>query len=259
MWDDYLQNRREREVRKAAEFTNPRAGATVEALTDSEGKQANTIAEKEEMLRGESFPLNDGDKYYEQLPVGQAHERITEQSVKRALILQLVKNAPGQDKLLFGAIWLLWKWNRTRIVGLTKAAVRTGHHPAVWQRSSGVVRRKPRTEDYTKLKSYQTISLLSCMGKVVEKVVAALLSNEAERRAMWSDSQFGSRQKRSDIDAAAIIVDRAQAAWKEDNITSVHLMDIKGAFPSVARGRLFHAMKAKKIDRDSIQWTEICL
>jgi hypothetical protein len=30
------------------------------------------------------------------------------------------------------------------------------------------------------------------MGKVVEKVVAELLSDEAERRALLSDSQFGS-------------------------------------------------------------------
>jgi hypothetical protein len=33
-------------------------------------------------------------------------------------------------------------------------------------------------------------------------------------------------------------------------------MDIKAAFPSVARGRLIHAMKAKKIDGDLIRWTE---
>jgi hypothetical protein len=132
--------------------------------------------------------------------------------------------------------------NRTSIVGLTKAAVQTGRHPAVWKRTSGVVIRNPGKEDYTKLKSYRTISLLSCMGKVIEKVVAELLSDKAERRALLSDGQFGSRKKRSAIDAAAIMVDRAHAAWKEDNITGVLLMDIKAAFPSVARGRLIHAL-----------------
>jgi len=78
--------------------------------------------------------------------------------------------------LSFGAIWVLWKRNRTRIVGQTKAAVGTGRHPAAWKRASRVVIRKPGKEDFTKLKSYETISLLSCMGKVVEKVVAELLS-----------------------------------------------------------------------------------
>jgi len=60
-------------------FTNPRARATVEVLTDREAKQANTIAEKEEVLRGESFPLNNGDQYYKLPPAGQDHECITEQ------------------------------------------------------------------------------------------------------------------------------------------------------------------------------------
>jgi len=125
--------------------------ATVEALTDREGKQASTIAEKPEMLRGESFPLNDGEQYYELPPAGQALERITKQSVERALFSQSVKKAPGPDKLSFGAIRLLWMWNRTRIVGLKKAAVQTGCYSAVWKRVSGVVIRKPGKEDYTKL------------------------------------------------------------------------------------------------------------
>jgi hypothetical protein len=34
----------------------------VEALKDRDRKEANTIAEKEKMLRGESFPLNEGDQ-----------------------------------------------------------------------------------------------------------------------------------------------------------------------------------------------------
>jgi len=62
MWNDYVQTLRGGEVRRAAKFTNPRAGAAVEPLTDREGKPVNTIAEKEEMLRGKSFPLDDGDQ-----------------------------------------------------------------------------------------------------------------------------------------------------------------------------------------------------
>jgi len=138
-WDDYLQNVTGGEVWRAAKFTNPQAGATVEELTDIEWKQANTIAEKEEMLRGESFPLNDGYQYCELPPAGQAHEGITEHSVERAVFSESVNKAPGPDKLSFGAIRLLWKWNRTRIVGLTKAAVQTGRHPAIWKRASEVV------------------------------------------------------------------------------------------------------------------------
>jgi hypothetical protein len=82
MRDIYWQNLKGGKIWRAAKFSNTQAGATMEARTHREGKQANTIAEKQEMLQGESFPLNDGDKYYELPPAGRAHKPITEQSVK---------------------------------------------------------------------------------------------------------------------------------------------------------------------------------
>jgi len=85
MWSDYLQNLRGAEVWRAAKYVDPRVGATVEALTDREGTQANTAIEKEEMLRLESFPMNDDDQYYELPPAGSAHTNVTEKAVERAL------------------------------------------------------------------------------------------------------------------------------------------------------------------------------
>jgi hypothetical protein len=147
----------------------------------------------------------------------------------------LVKKAPRPDKLLFSIIRLIWKWDKERIVRLTKAAIRTGRHPAIWKLASGVGIRKTRKHDFTRLKAYRSISLLSCMGKVVEKVVAELLSDEAQRRELLSDGQFGSRKGRSAMDAAAIMVDKAHATWRNGHITGVLLVDIKAAFPSVAK------------------------
>jgi hypothetical protein len=56
-----------------------------------------------------------------------------------------------------------------------------------------------------KLKAYRTISVLSCMGQGVEKVVVELLSEEAEPRGVLSDGQFGNRQRRSAIDTAVVL------------------------------------------------------
>ena len=68
MWSEYLQNLRRAEVWRAARYTNPQAGTTVEALTDREGKHAYTSLEKEVMVRRESFPPNDDDEDYELPP-----------------------------------------------------------------------------------------------------------------------------------------------------------------------------------------------
>jgi hypothetical protein len=71
--------------------------------------------------------------------------------------------------LAFGAKRLHWKWDKERIVRLMRAAIRTGRHPAVLKLASGLVIHKPGKDDYTKLKAYVSISLLSCIGKVVKK------------------------------------------------------------------------------------------
>ena len=62
-----------------------------------------------------------------------------------------------------------------------------------------MVIRKPGKDDYTQLKDYRIISLLSCMGNVVEKVVTELLSEEAERSGQLRDGQFRCTKGRSAI------------------------------------------------------------
>jgi hypothetical protein len=233
-------------------FANPEAGMTMETLTDRDGKQANTIAQKEEVLRQELFPPNKYDLYFELPQGGQAHQSITEQTVERAPFSQSVKNAPGRDTLCFGALRLLWKWDKERSVELAKGAVRTGRHATVWRQAGGVVILTRREDNYTKLMAFRSFSLLSCMGKVVQNVVAELLAEEAVRSGPLSDGQFGSRKARSAIDTAAIMVDSTHAAYREGTIASVVLMDINAAFPSVGRERLFLTMKARGIDRDLI-------
>ena len=126
-----MQNLRGAEVWRAAKHVDPPVGAMVEGITDREGKQVNTAIDKQEMLTLESFPLNDDDQYYELLPACSAHTKVAEKAVQRALHSQSVKKAPGPDKLSIGAVRLLWKWDKQRIVALAKATIDTGRHPAV--------------------------------------------------------------------------------------------------------------------------------
>jgi len=53
--------------------------------------KANTIIEKAEMLRRETFPTNEYDQYFELPEAGQAQQSVTEQAVERAVFSQSVK------------------------------------------------------------------------------------------------------------------------------------------------------------------------
>jgi len=255
MYSEYMQNRRGAAVWRAAQGANPWAGMTVDSLTYTEGKQANTSLENREMLKRKSFPPNDDEMYYELLRAGTAHPPVAETEVERDRFSKSVTKAPGPVKPSFGAIRLLCKWDNERIVSLTKAAIRTRRHALVLKRASAVVIHMPCKDDYMQLNTYCSILLLSCMGKVVEKVVAELLPDWAERRGLLSDGQLGSGRGWAAIDVAANIVERAHAACRDGHIPGVLRMDIKAAFPSTAQIRLVNLMKVSQMDGHLIRWT----
>jgi len=146
----------------------------VEALTGRDAKQANTITDTEETLRRESFPPHEHDQYSKMPIGGQAHQSITEQVVERARTAQSVRQAPEPDKLSCAAVRPLWKWETDRMVELAMGVIRTRQHPGDCMRPSTIVIRKPGKDNYMKLKVYCSMCQLSCMGTVVETVVAEL-------------------------------------------------------------------------------------
>ena len=91
------------------------------------------------------------------------------------------------------------------------------------------------------------------MGKVVDNVAAELLQEEVERRWLLSDGQFRSSNGQSAINAEAIMVDRADAAWTTGHQPCMLRMDIKAAIPSVANGRLVKLIKVRQMDKDIVR------
>jgi hypothetical protein len=109
MWNDYLKNLREAGVWGAEMIASPRAGATVDVPMDRHGRQANIIIQREEGLRREFFPSNEHNQYFELSLARHMHQSVSEQVVEQPLFMQSVGNAPGADKLSFGAIHLVWE------------------------------------------------------------------------------------------------------------------------------------------------------
>lgn len=73
--------------------------------------------------------------------------------------------------------------------------MRLGHHPEKWKKARGVLLEKERKRDFTLVKSYRVISLLNCMGKILEKVIAEQLSQFCEESLKLHFGQMGARKK----------------------------------------------------------------
>jgi len=71
----------------------------------------------------------------------------------------------------------------------------TGRHPAVWKRATGVVICKPGKDDYTTLKAYRCISLLSCTGKEVDEVVVELCQKMPNNEGYCATDNLGAGRR----------------------------------------------------------------
>ena len=153
--------------------------------------------------------------------------------VREALFTQAVNKAPGVDGISFKALRLLWPWAEDRIVSLVRGCIIKGYHPCTWKTAKGILLRKQGKPTYTAAKAYRVISLLSCLGKVVEKVVATWITNFCEKEDTFHRGQFGCRRGRGTSDAVAQLVAKVEKAWGTKRTTLALLLNIKGAFDRV--------------------------
>ena len=87
-------------------------------------------------------------------------------------------------------------------------------------------------------KSYRVVSLLNCLEKVAEKIIAARLSNTAEISDFLDTDQIDDRRQKSAIDAVLSLVHDIQLAKHEKKVTSVLFMNIKEAYDHVSVNHL---------------------
>ena len=94
------------------------------------------------------------------------------------------------------------------------------------------------------------------LGKLIESVVAELLSYVAESYELLPPQHFGGRPGRTGEDAMAILSERIYHAWKEREVYSVVFMDVAGAFNNVHHKRLAHNLRKRMVPEFIVKWTE---
>ena len=237
-------------------FTKSKGMATTPTLRGPGGELATSINEKEALIRETAFPPAPGDNDAIEIPHGTWHTQIDEDTVKKALFHQAVQKAPGIDRLNFRALRLLWEWDNVRIVALARQCFRLGIHPRAWKTAKGILLRKPNKPDYTLVKAYRVISLLNCLGKVVEKIAAEAIADHCEATDGLHAGQMGCRKQRSAVDAVACLIQSTQEAWRRKQLMAALFMDVKGAFDHVNPRRLVIRMTELGLDGDLIRWVQ---
>jgi len=242
---------------RALKYTKPQAPSHTPAIKISgvDGRADKIVAtaeEKEEIFMAQAFPS-------QAVVVGDASfpDSVAEVSaceVREALFTQAVKKAPGVDGIGFRALRLLWRWAEERVVSLVRGCIRIGYHPCTWKTAKGILLRKQGKPTYTAAKAYRVISLLSCLGKVVEKAVATWITNFCEKEDTFHRGQFGCRRGRGTSDAVAQLVVKVEKAWSTKRTALALLLDVKGAFDRVDKTQLLRRMTQVGIAGNIVRW-----
>lgn len=149
--------------------------------------------------------------------------------------------APGLDgirnillkKLPFRALIL--------IVKIINGCMKIGYFPSTFKLAKVVPIPKPG-KDHKLTTSYRPISLLSCLGKVFEKVIYARLNTFANNTNVIPKEQFGFRPQHSTVHQIKRVVNLVKTNKRQRRSTGLILLDIEKAFDSVWHNGLIYKL-----------------
>jgi hypothetical protein len=113
---------------------------------------------------------------------------------------------------------------------------------------------KPNRADYTLAKNFRPISLLECLGKLLEKVVAKLIYSDMAKYALVPTTQFGGRNASSTLDAGLTLLHDIEAAHRSKLRAGLLLFDIQGYFDHINHDRLVQIFTNLGFAPELVRW-----
>ena len=96
----------------------------------------------------------------------------------------------------------------------------------------------------TTAKNYHTVSLLSVIGKILEKLLNNRIVDDQEKCGLFCDFQYGFRSSRLTADLFRVVSDRITRAFNRSWATRAVALDITKAFDNVWHADLLHKHKS---------------
>ena len=93
-------------------------------------------------------------------------------------------------------------------------------------------------------RNYFSISLLSVVSKVFEKLVNNTIVDYLKKFDIFSDFQYGFRSFQSTIDLLTVVSDKIARAFNRSEATRAVALDISKAFDSVWHAGLLHKVES---------------
>ena len=157
---------------------------------------------------------------------------ITKKMIRREIRKLDIKKAPGIDGIRNKVIKLLEESLSDILHVLFSASLKMSYHPKRWKEVSITMLLKPN-KDKQELGSYRPVSLLSNLGKLLERCITYLIYNLAEENKIINKSQSGFRRGRSTHDQIVRILDDIISGFNLSKTSTAVFLDVEKAFDKV--------------------------
>ncbi|KAH7552688.1 hypothetical protein BM1_08639 [Bipolaris maydis] len=253
-WEAFLQKDSPKEIFKALAYTKDNLSSRIPMIKGKESFTEKSKAFRENLFppppttANPSFYTYRGDSRW-------TWPALTEDELSFACC-KVKATAPGPDLISQEVIQKAYLAQSEALFRIYSTLFNLGYHPRCWRKAKGVILRKPNKPDYSIPKAYRVISLLNCLGKVLERLVARRLGALAETTDLLHPSQLGGRLKKSAIDAALLFYNNIQQQKRKQKTTTTIFLDIKGAFDHVSKNKLLEVMKDQGLTCCLLAWTK---
>jgi ribonuclease HI len=162
--------------------------------------------------------------------------------------------SPGSDNITVKLLEAVWHTIGTHVRRLFERCLTIGHHPKPFKEAEVVMIAKPGRRDLTEPRAWRPISLLSCLGKGLERLIARRLAWAAVHYSVLHPQQAGALPKRSATDLVTALVHDIEEAFARKKVATLVTMDVQGAFDTVMRNRLVLRLRGQGWPNHLARW-----
>ncbi len=137
--------------------------------------------------------------------------RVIEEKIKHAINFSAFRKAFESNDMSFAIIQRAYK-SILKIFNLVYSdLIENDYRSKIWREDTKIILKKLNKSNYSILKTYKIITLLNCLNKVAEKIIAVQLSYIAEiNNKLLNFDQMRDRKQRSVIDVILNLVHDVQ-------------------------------------------------
>jgi len=234
------------------EYQGETRESTIPPLTQPDGTTASSNREKANLLGSlfsRKMTVPDANRTPPEIP-SICHEQLPGLQiccVRTKEILQNLntKKAPGSDDISPQTLrWCAAELSQP-LSSIFQSCIEESCWPTIWKEARVIPLHKKQSK--TNPDNYRPISLLPCISKVFEKIIAEQLMEHLENHNLISIRQFGFRSFRSTADLLLLLSKNWQDALDTNQDTLVIALDIAGAFDRVWHRGLLAKLQARGI------------